>query len=87
MRYWPDHGVNVLQTKPPLFYKVPTRALAVETAGYALLAQLTLGDLDYSGAIVTWLVAQRTNHGAFVSTQVRTQSCVLSENSSKELIF
>ena len=87
MRYWPDRGVNVLQTKPPWFYKVPPRALAVETTGYALLAQLTLGDLNYSGAIVTWLVAQRTNHGAFVSTQVIMRSCVLSVSKSNELMF
>jgi len=47
------------------------KALEVETTGYALLAQLTLGNIEYSGAIVTWLVAQRTKHGAFISTQVR----------------
>ena len=65
MRYWPaqDGGRTNQQPEPPT-------ALEVETTGYALLAQLTFGDTEYSGAIVTWLVAQRNKHGAFVSTQV-----------------
>ena len=81
MRYWPANigGTNkqIKRIVHPTFYRVKPQSLEVETAGYALLAQLTLGDLDYSGAIVTWLVAQRTKHGAFISTQVRIwNSCM-----------
>ena len=81
MRYWPtqDAGGTSQQSHrhPPWFHKHKPTTLEVETTGYALLAQLTLGDIEYSGAIVTWLVAQRTRHGAFISTQVRIGSLSL----------
>ena len=41
----------------------------METAGYALLAQLHLGRLKYGGPIVKWLTEQRNAQGGFISTQ------------------
>ena len=45
-------------------------ALDVETAGYALLTQISLGRTGYAGPIVTYLTNQRKGGVGFVSTQV-----------------
>lgn len=60
LRYWSERKIGK---------KAP--ALAVETTGYALLAQLKLGDVKYTHAIINWLIQQRNSKGAFVSTQVK----------------
>ncbi|XP_071844929.1 complement C3-like isoform X2 [Apostichopus japonicus] len=44
-------------------------ALSVETTGYALLAQIELGELTYAGDIANWLSTQQNYGGGFVSTQ------------------
>ena len=43
----------------------------VETAAYALLAQMVIGRLKFAGPIVTWLTSKKTAQGGFISTQVR----------------
>ncbi|XP_050403081.1 venom factor [Patella vulgata] len=53
---------------PHWFNKEPN-ALAVEATAYALLAQLEMGEIQYSNQIVGWLLQQRESHGSFVSTQ------------------
>ncbi|XP_064617744.1 LOW QUALITY PROTEIN: complement C3-like [Liolophura sinensis] len=58
LRYWSEGKIGK---------KAP--ALAVETTSYALLAQLKLGDVKYTHAIINWLIQQRNSKGAFVSTQ------------------
>ena len=57
-RYWTDGG----------------NAINVETTSYALLTQMALKRLGYSGPIVVWLTEQRQGGGGFVSTQVRLRS-------------
>lgn len=52
------------------YWDVGNDALNVETTAYALLAQMALGRLKFSGPIVTWLTGQRDPQGGFVSTQV-----------------
>ena len=44
--------------------------LTVETTSYALLAQIVLGEIDYSYPIVLWLMEQRNQIGNWYSTQV-----------------
>nr|BAJ05269.1 complement component C3 precursor [Diadumene lineata] len=48
-------------------------ALNIETAAYALLAQMVMNRLKYGGPIVTWLTEQRNSGGGFKST---TDTCV-----------
>ncbi|ESO83810.1 hypothetical protein LOTGIDRAFT_169046 [Lottia gigantea] len=57
-----------IDLKPHWFNKEPN-ALAVEATAYALLAQLEMGEIQYSNQIVGWLLQQRESHGSFVSTQ------------------
>lgn len=70
------HVYNSNSIKSFLFLDKNTRhwnvggdALNVETAGYALLAQLYLGRLKHGGPIVKWLTEQRNSGGGFISTQ------------------
>jgi hypothetical protein len=63
-RHWPSKLQGV-----KLKHGLSAPSLEVETAGYALLAQLKLGDLEYSHAIVNWLIAQRQGKGVYRSTQ------------------
>ena len=56
--------------KKTRYWNAGGNALNVETAGYALLAQLTLDRTGYSGPIVTYLTNERKGGVGFVSTQV-----------------
>ncbi|XP_064619848.1 complement C3-like [Lineus longissimus] len=73
MRYWNPDGTVIPENTTPAWYKVKPSASAIETASYALLAQLVIGGgaedyFQYSGPIASWLIRQRTKTGAFVST-------------------
>jgi len=57
---------NAKQTR---YWNAGGNALNVETAGYALLAQLQLGRTGYAGPIVTYMTSQRKGGAGFVSTQ------------------
>ena len=51
-----------------------TPAVAVETAGYAVMAMMAKDSAlykDESHRIVKWISAQRNSQGGFISTQVR----------------
>ncbi|XP_074654266.1 A.superbus venom factor 1-like isoform X2 [Tubulanus polymorphus] len=71
-RYWPvdepssNHQARI---KKSTWYRKKPSGLAIETASYALLAQLKLGEFEYSKSIAIWLIEQRNSHGAFISTQ------------------
>lgn len=45
-------------------------ALNIETAAYALLAQVKMNRLKYAGPIVIWLTEQKNSGGGFQSTTV-----------------
>lgn len=50
-----------------------SNALAVETAGYAILAMMAKDAKKYeqqARKVVRWITAQRNGQGGFVSTQV-----------------
>ena len=64
-RHWPARLKGV-----KLKHRLTASAVEIETAAYALLTQLKLGNLGDSHAIVIWLIAQRKGKGAFRSTQV-----------------
>jgi hypothetical protein len=75
MRYWRTDGTVVPENTTPVWYKQKPSAYAIETASYALLAQLAIGGaaedyFQYAGPIASWLIRQRTITGAFVSTTV-----------------
>ena len=57
-RYWTDGG----------------SASNVETTAYALLTQMLLNRVRYSGPIVVWLTEQRKGGGGFFSTQVGSEN-------------
>lgn len=59
-----------LSAKQTRYWNAGGNALNVETAGYALLAQLQLGRTGYAGPIVTYMTSQRKGGAGFVSTQV-----------------
>ena len=52
----------------------PTKAVSIETAAYAVLAFICMGDMTSASSVVNWLNAQRGLGGGFVSTQV--QECL-----------
>ena len=54
VRYWKENGA----------------ALTVEATAYALLAQLKLKEVEFSGPVVIWLTEERNARGSFHSTQV-----------------
>ena len=56
--------------KQSRYWNAGGNAINVETAGYALLAQLQLGRTGYAGPIVTYITSQRKGGAGFVSTQV-----------------
>ncbi|XP_076068941.1 alpha-1-inhibitor 3-like isoform X2 [Oratosquilla oratoria] len=64
-------------TKTPstIFWDIPQgagRGAAVETAGYVVLAMMTLDSVHYDGEalkIVKWISSKRNSYGGFVSTQ------------------
>lgn len=64
--YWPADRTDL---RRPTWYKRP-RALEVETAAYALLAYIEQKNFIKARKIAKWLVEQRNDRGAFVSTQV-----------------
>ena len=50
-----------------------SQSVAVETAGYAILAMMTLNAEKYnvhSRKVVKWISSQRNGQGGFISTQV-----------------
>ncbi|XP_064639161.1 A.superbus venom factor 1-like isoform X2 [Lineus longissimus] len=71
MRYWSLVGEAPNHNEPTWYTEKPP-AVAIETASYAVLAQLALGDQETfftkSGPIASWLIRQRTKTGAFSST-------------------
>lgn len=75
LRHWP--------LDPEASHERRAYAIEVETAAYAVLAELQLNeDISYANPIVKWLMTQRGGGGVFLSTQVRTDSlkCYLSSN-------
>ncbi|KAK7070012.1 hypothetical protein SK128_004122, partial [Halocaridina rubra] len=68
-----------VQTTNSMYWELPagsgtSDAVAVETAGYAVLAMMTIDAKryeDYAFKIVKWLSSQRNAQGGFISTQVR----------------
>ena len=60
----------MLLAKQSRYWNAGGNAINVETAGYALLAQLQLGRTGYAGPIVTYITSQRKGGAGFVSTQV-----------------
>lgn len=71
-RYWGADPSSLDESSRPYWYRVRPTAIMVETTGYALLAQLALGDISYSHAIVRWLSEQQNYGGGFASTQDTT---------------
>ena len=59
--------------KESRYWNAGQNALNVETAGYAMMAQILLDRTGYAGPIVTYLTNQRKGGMGFVSTQVRIQ--------------
>ncbi|XP_063957110.1 complement C3-like [Lytechinus pictus] len=53
----------------PMWRRIPTSSIDVETAGYALLAQLALHQYQNAGRVALWLSKQQDYGGGFVSTQ------------------
>ncbi|EDO38193.1 predicted protein [Nematostella vectensis] len=51
------------------YWETGKHALDVETAAYALLAQLHLGRIKLGGPVASWLTLQRNAQGGFSSTQ------------------
>lgn len=70
LRYWTADASSLSENSKPYWYRVRPSAISVETTGYALLAQLALGDVTYSHSIVKWLSKQQNYGGGFASTQV-----------------
>nr|XP_006813172.1 PREDICTED: C3 and PZP-like alpha-2-macroglobulin domain-containing protein 8-like [Saccoglossus kowalevskii] len=68
-RHWTTDAASFGDGNKPYWYTRNPSAIGVETTGYALLAQVELGDITYSNAIVVWLTSQRNAQGGFVSTQ------------------
>ena len=62
-KYWPQGEPQALGSE-----------LETETAGYGLLAQLTIGNVTESNAIVEWLIRQRYGGPLYKTTQVGTRS-------------
>ncbi|XP_071846855.1 complement C3-like [Apostichopus japonicus] len=69
LRYWTADASSLSDSSKPYWYRVRPSAISVETTGYALLAQLALGDVAYSHSIVKWLSKQQNYGGGFASTQ------------------
>nr|BAH22724.1 complement component C3 precursor [Nematostella vectensis] len=61
------------QIKSTRHWNAGGHALNIETASYALLAQMALNKLKYAGPIVVWLTEQKNSGGGFKST---TDTCV-----------
>ncbi|XP_076068974.1 alpha-2-macroglobulin-like protein 1 [Oratosquilla oratoria] len=63
------------KTSSSIFWETPQgtgRGVAVETAGYAVLAMMTLDSVRYDAEalkIVKWISSKRNGYGGFVSTQ------------------
>lgn len=57
-----------------------SRALQIETAGYALLAYTRKSDVDTGNMILEWLVKQRNPYAGFMSTQVQTLTINLNKS-------
>ncbi|XP_076064809.1 alpha-1-inhibitor 3-like isoform X2 [Oratosquilla oratoria] len=61
------------KTSNSIFWELPQgRAMAVETAGYAVLAMMTLNKTRYKVEalkVVKWISSERNSYGGFVSTQ------------------
>lgn len=72
LRYWTADASSLSENSKPYWYRVRPSAISVETTGYALLAQLALGDVTYSHSIVKWLSKQQNYGGGFASTQDTT---------------
>lgn len=54
------------------FYGPPS--IDIEMTAYALLAYVTVGDIEAALPIVNWLIEQQLSSGGFGSTQVRLTS-------------
>lgn len=68
-RHWGTDASSLNHGSRPYWYQRRPSAISVETTGYALLAQLALGEISYSHPIVKWLSQQQNYGGGFVSTQ------------------
>ncbi|XP_022108945.1 ophiophagus venom factor-like isoform X2 [Acanthaster planci] len=68
-RYWAADDSSFGGGSKPYWYSRRPKAIEVETTSYALLALLTVGDIQYTHAIVKWLTNQENYHGGFVSSQ------------------
>ena len=76
-RHWTPDPADFTNDDMPHWYRFRPSAIAVETTGYALLAQLALGEITYAGSVALWLSEQQNYQGGFVSTQVRPSSLTL----------
>ena len=59
-----------MAVKKSRYWNAGGEALNIETAGYALMAQIILGRTGYAGPIVTYLTNQRRGGVGFSSSQV-----------------
>ena len=71
-----------MAVKKSRYWNAGGEALDIETAGYALMAQIILGRTGYAGPIVTYLTNKRRGGVGFSSSQVIT---ILKLNLSLEL--
>nr|QVN30053.1 complement component 3 [Pinctada fucata] len=70
LRYWTvSNDMNSISANLPRWYRRYPEAIDVEVTSYALLAQMELNEIHYSGNIVEWLLQNRQSSGAFISTQ------------------
>ena len=63
-----------MAVKKSRYWNAGGEALNIETAGYALMAQIILGRTGYAGPIVTYLTNKRRGGVGFSSSQVRNNS-------------
>ena len=63
-----------MAVKKSRYWNAGGEALDIETAGYALMAQIILGRTGYAGPIVTYLTNKRRGGVGFSSSQVRNNS-------------
>ena len=63
-----------MAVKKSRYWNAGGEALDIETAGYALMAQIILGRTGYAGPIVTYLTNKRRGGVGFSSSQVCNNS-------------
>ena len=75
-RYWPADTQSFGNARMSYWYEENPSVIEIETAAYAVLAQIKNSDSTYADPVVNWLLTQGNQRGAFSSTQVCAMQCI-----------